>query len=125
MGIKRIHENNQTAGFVASPTRDLQERFAALESFFRNDGYALDDCEQLFALGRRSIAERAYWCGIKDILRARHGALELFGLAFGLAPSMAVIPPFGYLSRTDRGLFNSIRDLFPASADVSPWKVES
>jgi glycosyltransferase involved in cell wall biosynthesis len=109
VGVKRMHGHNRTHGFLAERTRDLVERVAALDSFFGREGRGMADADRLLRLGRRSIAERAYWCAVKDIVFGRASAFRLFGLALRLDPRVAVIPPFGYLSRMDRTLAESVR----------------
>ncbi|MEF2554107.1 glycosyltransferase family A protein [Aurantimonas sp. A2-1-M11] len=110
VGIKRMHGDNRTLDFLlASRTRDLVERLAAFDSFFGREGSKLPDAGRLHDLGRRSVAERAYWCGIKDLLRGRAGGVEFLRLAFHLDQRLMVLPPVGYLSRTDRGLADSVR----------------
>ena len=101
-GIKRIHGSNRTNDYLAERTRDLSERLAALESFFANEGRGLVDAERLHRLGKRSLAERAYWCGVKDLVRGRRSGAELLRLAFRLAPATAVVPPLNYLLRLDK-----------------------
>lgn len=101
-GIKRMHGTNRTNDYLAERTRALMELLAALESFFANEGRGLTDAERLLRLGRRSIAERAYWCGVKDLVRGRKSGTELLKLAFRLAPATAVAPPLNYLLRLDR-----------------------
>jgi glycosyltransferase involved in cell wall biosynthesis len=109
VGIKRMHAENRTHDYLAERTRDLVERIAALESFFAREGRALADADALLALGRRSIAERAYWCGLKDLVRGRRSALDLLRLAVRYSPRAAVLPPFGYLARMERSLLESVR----------------
>jgi glycosyltransferase involved in cell wall biosynthesis len=101
-GIKRMHGANRTNDYLAERTRDLVERLAALESFFANEGRNLADARQLHRLGRRSIAERAYWCGVKDLVRGRRSGVELLKLACRLAPATAVAPPVNYVLRLDK-----------------------
>lgn len=101
-GIKRVHGSNRTNDYLTERTRDLVERLAALQSFFANEGRNLADAQQLHRLGRRSIAERAYWCGVKDLARGRPSGTGLLKLAFRLAPATAVLPPLNYLLRLDR-----------------------
>jgi hypothetical protein len=98
-GIKRIHGTNRTEDFLTERTRDLVERLAALDSFFRREGQVLPNAERLRRLGRRSISERAYWCGVKDLMRGRKSAAELLKLAVRLDPSVVLIPPLNYLLR--------------------------
>jgi glycosyltransferase involved in cell wall biosynthesis len=101
-GIKRVHGSNRTNDYLAHRTRDLEERVAAIESFFANEGRNLPEAERLRRLARRSISERAYWCGVKDLVRGRRSSFELFRLAFRLNPSSTVLPPVRYLFRLDR-----------------------
>ena len=98
-GIKRIHGSNRTDYYLEERTRDLVERLAAIQSFFSQEGSTLPQAKRLCRLGTRSIAERAYWCGIKDLVRGRKSSLALLRLAFRLDPKTALIPPFGYLLR--------------------------
>jgi glycosyltransferase involved in cell wall biosynthesis len=103
-GIKRFHATNKTYDFLADRTSDLVERVAAFESFFSHEGASMPDARRLLRLARRSIAERAYWCGVKDLCRGRRSAASLFKLAFSLDPKSVALPPLGYLSRMDREL---------------------
>ena len=110
-GIKRVHGSNRTDTFLAERTRDLIERLAALDSFFTNEGCAIADAERLHKLGKRSISERAYWCGVKDLVRGRRSGIELFKLAFRLDPTVALLPPINYLLRMDQPVANMGRIL--------------
>jgi glycosyltransferase involved in cell wall biosynthesis len=109
VGIKRMHGHNRTQDFLVERTSDLEERLAALQSFFSHEGDDMADARALLRLGRRGIAERAYWCGIKDLTHRQRSALGLLWLALRIDPKMAVLPPFGYLSRMDRTLLESVR----------------
>jgi hypothetical protein len=101
-GIKRMHGSNLTNDYLAERTRVLVELLAALESFFANEGRGLDDAERLLRLGRHSISERAYWCGVKDLVRGRRSGMDLLKLAFKLDPTTMVVPPLSYLLRLDK-----------------------
>jgi glycosyltransferase involved in cell wall biosynthesis len=101
-GYKRIHGSNRTNDFLAERTRDLRERLAAIESFFSREGSTMADAAELRRLGRRSIAERAYWCGMKDLARGRTSGFRLLRLALTLNWSCAIVPPVNYLFRTNR-----------------------
>ena len=101
-GIKRMHGSNRTNDYVAERTRDLVERLVALESFFANEGCNLAGAERLSRLSRRSISERAYWCGVKDLVRGRRSGVDLLKLAFTLEPTTIIIPPLNYLFRLDK-----------------------
>jgi GT2 family glycosyltransferase len=99
-GIKRMHGANRTEDFLVDWTRDLVERLAALESFFAHEGQTLANADRLLRLSRRSVCERAYWCGVKDLLRGRkRSAAGFLKLAVQLDPSVALIPPLNYLLR--------------------------
>jgi glycosyltransferase involved in cell wall biosynthesis len=102
LGIKRIHGRNRTHDFLKERTRDLVERLAALESFFSREGSSVPEADRLLHIGKRSIAERAYWCGVKDLARGRRSAFDLLALAIRLNPTVAVVPPFSYLTRMER-----------------------
>lgn len=115
LGVKRMHGHNRTRDFLAERTRDLVERMAALDSFFSSEGRAMADADRLLRLGRRSIAERAYWCAVKDLARGRGSAIALFRLAVRLDPRVALIPPFRYLFRMDHSLFETARRMHRTS----------
>jgi glycosyltransferase involved in cell wall biosynthesis len=101
-GIKRMHGSNRTNTYLEERTRDLVERVAAIECFFSHEGRAMPLAARLRRLGRRSIAERAYWCGLKDLARGRRSAFALLRLAFELDRTTVVVPPVNYLFRTKR-----------------------
>ncbi|TCN31290.1 glycosyltransferase family 2 protein [Sinorhizobium americanum] len=115
LGVKRMHGHNRTHDFLAERTRDLVERVAALDSFFSREGRTMADADRLLRLGRRSIAERAYWCGVKDLTRGRASAIALFRLAVRLDPRVALMPPFRYLFRMDRSLLEIVRGMDQAA----------
>ncbi len=111
LGIKRMHAKNRSHDYLAERTHDLVERLAALESFFDKEGRALPEAGPLMRLGRRSIAERAYWCGVKDLARFRRSAWTLLRLAVRLDPRVAILPPLNYLARMDRTFAEALEDL--------------
>lgn len=98
-GYKRIHGSNRTNEFLSDRTHDLRERLAAIESFFSREGSTMNNASQLCRLGRKSLAERAYWCGVKDLVRGRTSGFELLRLAVKLNRTTAIIPPVSYLMR--------------------------
>lgn len=104
LGIKRMHGDNRTRDFLDNRTHDLVERLAALESFFTHEGADMDQARHLMQLGRRGVSERAYWCGVKALIKGQRSAFDLLRLAVKLNPKVAVIPPLNYLSRMDRSL---------------------
>ena len=70
-------------------------------SFFEHEGKSLHDWPRLRWLAQRRLSERAYWCGVKALVRGRKDAFSFFKLAFQLDPRVALIPPLGYLARFD------------------------
>ena len=118
-GIRRMHGGNRTNDFLAERTRDLVERLSALESFFGREGRVLPNSDRLLQLGRRSISERAYWCGVKDLVRGRRSAAELFKLAARLDPAVIVIPPLNYLFRMTSARGNKLTAVFEQSVSMS------
>lgn len=99
-GITRAHGANRTQEVVADREGALLELLSALESFFKHEGRALANADQLRRIGRRRLSERAYWCGVRDLLRGRKSAAALLRLAVRLDPKVALIPPLNYLLRT-------------------------
>jgi hypothetical protein len=79
--------------FLAQRTRDLIEREAAFDIFFRNEDRMLAGADRLHRLAKDSIAERAYWCAVGDLVRRYGSATELFRLAFRLSPMTAFVRP--------------------------------
>jgi glycosyltransferase involved in cell wall biosynthesis len=102
LSVKRMHGANRTEMFLAQRTRDLVEREAAFDIFFRNEGRMLAGADRLHRLAKDSIAERAYWCAVGDLVRRYGSATELFRLAFRLSPMTAFVPPVNYLLRMER-----------------------
>jgi hypothetical protein len=99
-GITRMHGANRTLEVLAERERALLELLSALESFFGHEGRALPNADRLRRLGRRSLSERAYWCGVRDLVRGRKSAASLLRLAVRLDPTVALVPPLNYLLRT-------------------------
>ena len=114
LGFKRMHDTNRTHDYLANRTTDLVERLAAIESFAANDLSDPVEAARLLRLGRRSLAERAYWCGVKDLVRGRRSHQELFRLAFRLDPATRLLPPIGYLSRMDRSIGAILSSFLPS-----------
>jgi glycosyltransferase involved in cell wall biosynthesis len=102
LSVKRMHGANRTEMFVAQRTRDLIEREAAFDIFFKHEGRMLAGADRLHRLAKDSLAERAYWCAVGDLVRRYGSATELFRLAFRLSPITAFVPPVNYLLRMER-----------------------
>lgn len=99
LGIKRIHGSNRYQETLEERWRTIPEIHAAVESFFDNEGKSLPDAKQLRRLAQRRLSERAYWCGVKALIRGRKESANFLKLAVRLEPSAALIPPVGYLTR--------------------------
>jgi glycosyltransferase involved in cell wall biosynthesis len=99
LGIKRIHGENRSGEALVARWLTIARLHAAMESFFKNEGKQLRDWPRLRLLARRSLCERAYWCGVKALVRGRRDTFSFFKLAFQLDPRVALMPPLGYLVR--------------------------
>jgi glycosyltransferase involved in cell wall biosynthesis len=112
-GIRRFHEANQTWTYVNQDrTRDLRELLAAAESFVAHEGPGYAAGPRLLKLGRRCMAERAYFAGLADLVRNRPSYRGLFAWAFELDPSTRFLPPVSYLARHDRPLIATALNIF-------------
>ncbi|MEO9339267.1 glycosyltransferase family A protein [Mesorhizobium sp. SB112] len=101
--IARVHGGNQSAT-VANIHRWNLEFKAAFESFFENEGRAMSDAKELLETARRNLGERAYWSALAHMARREAGAAKLMAFALKSRPSMAILPPFGYLARRSRSI---------------------
>jgi glycosyltransferase involved in cell wall biosynthesis len=114
-GIRRHHGANMSDFYFSIVTRDYAERHAALESFFATAGAALPGATQLRNLARHNLAEEAYWVGLSRACRGQFAlGRDLVGFAFKLAPSLAVLPPLGYLLRR-KGAFHRVVEVLGAA----------
>ena len=110
VGIKRMHRDNRTQHLLGERTRNLLALQAALESFLDLTRPPVPDARHLRRLGLRGIAERAYWCGMKDLVRGRlRNAAALFALAVRLSPRTVLVPPVNYLLRSERSILEVFR----------------
>lgn len=99
-GIQRIHGANLSTRSWRDPVLSMTGTLGIFDSFFTTDGNDLPNAAVLYRSARKSVAVQAYWRGIACLKRLQPGAaIGLFKLAFGLAPSLVVAPPFGYLVR--------------------------
>ena len=101
LGFKRIHGENRNQEALTARWLTIARLHAALECFFEHEGKSLHDWPRLRSLAQRRLCERAYWCGVKALVRGRKDAFSFFKLAFQLDPRVALIPPLGYLARFD------------------------
>jgi hypothetical protein len=99
-GIRRYHGSNMSDFYFSVVTRDFTERLAAFQSFFGTVGKDLPEAERLHRLALRRLAEEAYWSSMSRVVHNELGlARDLAAFAFRLAPTLKVLPPFGYLLR--------------------------
>ena len=100
-GIKRMHGDNRHQETLVARWLTIAEINAAMDSFFEHEGKSLHDWPRLRLLAQRRLCERAYWCGVKELVRGRKNAFNFFKLAYRLDPRVALVPPLGYLARFD------------------------
>ncbi|CAH2605549.1 Glycosyl transferase, group 2 family protein (plasmid) [Rhodovastum atsumiense] len=113
LGFKRVHGANRTNDYLVDRTTDLAERMAAIDSFLAYEGRDMPEAAWLRRRARKSLAERAYWCGVKDLLLRRRTHRELFHFAFKLDASTRLLPPVGYFLRMDRSIRAILGDFMP------------
>jgi hypothetical protein len=59
-------------------------------------------------VAKRKLAEAAYWSAVSHLFRGRtEAAAQLFKYGFGLNPAAMLVPPVGYLFKT-QGSFGRI-----------------
>jgi glycosyltransferase involved in cell wall biosynthesis len=101
-GIRREHGNNRYNQFWNDRLPDFLEREAAFDSFFKHEGSSIPDARRLHMLARRRLADWAYWSAMSRLARGhRRNTYDLFKFAIGRFPSMALVPPFGYIRRME------------------------
>ncbi len=100
-GISINHSENRRSTVSNIHLWDLQFE-AAFESFFAREGAFAPAAKGLRRIARRSLAERAYWSGVANLLRGEGGlGLDLLAFAFTRSPKTIVVPPVGRLFRRD------------------------
>jgi glycosyltransferase involved in cell wall biosynthesis len=111
-GYRRLHSTNMSTAYVTDRIIDLRHRLEAFESVFSNECARIEDAARLRRRARRSLAERAYWWGMREIARgSRKNGSELMRFAFSVLPSAAIIPPAGYLLRMEQPLGSKLADV--------------
>jgi glycosyltransferase involved in cell wall biosynthesis len=97
-GIGRLLPDSRSASL---PSR-LPFFEAAFESFFENEGASLPGMMRLRRTALRTFAQHAYWAALSKLLRGDvHTSRELWRFARTRCPTTIVVPPVGYLLRTD------------------------
>jgi glycosyltransferase involved in cell wall biosynthesis len=122
-GVFRIHREMRTVSLSAlpfvGPDWDLQLE-AAFESFFANEGASLPGARRLHTAARRSLAERAYWAALANLLRGElRPSLAHWRFAFSRRPHTMVAPPIGYLFRNEGALRRIAKVLLEAAGRLS------
>jgi len=101
-GIRRVHPDQLTRYFDATYVRDCEERLAAFDLFFSGDGKSLPNARGLYRCAERSLASKAYWSSWSHLVRGhRRTSIALMKFALGHCPTMALLPPLDWLSRTE------------------------
>ena len=95
----RSHGSNRSQELRDRQLLHIRHTADAGEYFFTHEARVLSNCDELYRLARRGIAERAYWSAVAHALRGAPGAAELFRLAFSMRPRTTFVPPLDYLLR--------------------------
>jgi glycosyltransferase involved in cell wall biosynthesis len=97
-GLRRLHGSNMGALHKMDRASDLRERKAAFDHFFANKGRSLPGAIKLRQRVNRSLANRAYWWGVRELyLLDFKAARRLFSFAFRTRPETVLLPPISYL----------------------------
>jgi hypothetical protein len=125
-GMRRVHEANRSHQFWADRLPDFIEREAAFDSFFRHEGASIPDARRLQRLARRRIADFAYWCAMSRLAQGHpRVACNLLRFAIARYPTMAVVPPFGYVWRMDKPLRRTLEILAEAGRSFASFTAQS
>ena len=63
--FKRMHGRNMQVEFLATPLGDFEQRKAAFQVFFQNDGAARSDAKQLWQMVTERLAADAFWAAAR------------------------------------------------------------
>ncbi len=97
-GMRRLHGFNMCDIHKMDRAGDLAERKAAFDRFFDYAGGSLTGAIQLQRGVNRSLADRAYWWGMRELyLTDFKAARRLFNFAFRTRPQTMFLPPVSYL----------------------------
>jgi glycosyltransferase involved in cell wall biosynthesis len=100
--ILRIHGSNRSTFLAQVHVWHLVHTEKAIDCFFANDGANLPEASTLRRMARRSLAERAYWSAISNLVRGNmRDCLALLRFAVQRRPSVILLPPLGYLLRRE------------------------
>lgn len=104
-GVRRVHEDTQTAHLQKEVIGPLVEIEGAFASFFASEGASLPDAQQLHKSVRRNIASCAYWRGLARMASGKfRDGLALLRLTWRISPRSMFLPPVDYLAKLDSPL---------------------
>lgn len=104
-GVRRVHEDTQTAHLHKDVIGPLLEIEGAFASFFASEGATLPGAQRLHRRVRRNIASCAYWRGWARMAGGRfQDGLALLRLTRRMSPSLMFLPPVDYLAKLDSPL---------------------
>jgi glycosyltransferase involved in cell wall biosynthesis len=99
--IYRKHSSNMSIEYQRSKLPDYQQRKAAFDSFFEQNGNSIPGSKALREKANRAIAEQAYWTGVGQLLRGNtSSSRQLFGFSFSLSPKLRFCPPMAQLTKS-------------------------
>lgn len=111
LAVQRMHTTNLLSALWGDRLKDLQEREAAFNSFFRREGRNIPRSLELHRTAGRQIAETAFWSAASHVYRGKASTgLALLKYSLGLRPSLALIPPVRHLFRT-RGALKRVAEI--------------
>lgn len=115
--VCRIHDSNLSVSSWTDRSIAIREWQAAFEEFFAGEGRALLNARRLHDIAKGTIAARAYWWAVSDLVHGkRDSGLRLLKTALKLRPSTAIIPPVSFLLQAERPLGRVLETLSEAFA---------
>ncbi len=113
----RIHDSNLSVPSWTDRSIAIREWEAAFDEFFAVEGRALPNARRLHGIAKGTIAARAYWWAVGDLVHGKQDSgLRLLKTALKLRPSIAIMPPFSFLSQAERPLGRVLETLSEAFA---------
>ncbi|PSJ58548.1 glycosyltransferase family 2 protein [Pseudaminobacter soli (ex Li et al. 2025)] len=102
LAVRRIQSGSISEPAWNDRLRLLQERQAALDSFFASGRKGFPDADKIHRVGLQRIAEAAFWSAVSHLARGKSRiALKLFRYGYSLRPATMLLPPLAYLVRTN------------------------